>query len=67
MLEENSSLVSIKAWRDNKARNNKFNKSTSRSDENYGKTRLRQTCMDSKRKILKHMIGNIKKTTIKLK
>ena len=27
---------------DTKARNNKINKSTTRSDDNYGKTRLRQ-------------------------
>ena len=27
---------------DTKARNKKFNKSTTRSDDNYGKTRLRQ-------------------------
>ena len=34
--------IKLRKLYDTKARNNKFNKSTTRSDDKYGKTRLRQ-------------------------
>ena len=36
------SSIKLRKLYDTKARNNKFKKSTTRSDDNYGKTRLRQ-------------------------
>ena len=41
---ENAQKINIKLRKiyDTKARNNKSNKRTTRSDDNYGKTRLRQ-------------------------
>ena len=36
------SNIKLRKLYDTKARNKKFKKSTTRSDENYGKTRLRQ-------------------------
>ena len=36
------SSIKLRKLYDTKARNNKINKSTTRSDDNYGKTRLRQ-------------------------
>ena len=40
----------------------KSNKNTTRSDDNYGKTRLRQNLYGFKKEILKHMIGTKIKT-----
>jgi len=36
------SNIKLRKLYDTKTRNNKFNKSTTRRDDNYGKTRLRQ-------------------------
>jgi len=48
-MHKGSISISEKLY-DTKARNNKINKSTRRSDDNYGKTRLRQNLYGFKKK-----------------
>ena len=62
------SNIKLRKLYDTKARNKKkINKSTTRSDDNYGKTRLRQNLYGFKKENTQHRIGNIKKTARKLK
>ena len=65
------SNIKLKKLYDTKARNNKFNKSTTRSDDNYGKTRLRQNLYGFKKENTqtydRQHKENSKKTQISLK
>ena len=44
------SSIKLRKLYDTKARNNKINKSTTGSDDNYGKTRLRQNLYGFKKR-----------------
>jgi len=70
---ENAQRINIKFRKlyDTKARNNKSNQSTPRSDDNYGKTRLRQNLYGFKKENTqtydRHKIKTASNTQISLK